>query len=227
MGDKILVIGDSGSGKSTATRNLDPTTTFYINCIGKSLPFKGWKKNYMASKDGKRGNLLVSHSSPNIVSAINGISKDMSHIKTIIVDDSQYIMSYEFMERANEKGFDKFTQIAQNMFNVLKAPDGTREDLTTVFLAHSEDVSANGFVKTKIKTIGKMLDDKITIEGMFTVVLMAYAHKEASDDSMRYVFVTQSNGSNTCKSPMGMFDGNVVDNDLKLVLDKHHEYYND
>ena len=117
---------------------------------------------------------------------------------------------------------DKFTEIAQNMFNVLKAPDKTRADLTTIFLSHSEDVQANGYTKTKMKTIGNMLDNKITIEGLFTVVLLAYPVKE--DKKMKYLFVTQSNGTNTCKAPQGMFDDITIENDLAMVLDKIKKY---
>ena len=217
MGNKILVLGDSGSGKSTATRNLDPKSTFYVNVIGKPLPFKGWKSKYVSGK-----NLVSTHNAEEVIRTIKGVSEKMPEIKVIIVDDAQYIMSYEFMARAKERGFDKFTEIAQNMFNVLKAPDTTREDLTTIYLSHSDDVSANGYTKTKMKTIGKMLDDKITIEGMFTVVLLAYPVKE--EKKMRYVFVTQSNGTTTAKSPMGMFEDIIVENDLSMVLQKIKEY---
>ena len=217
MGNKILVLGDSGSGKSTSTRNLDSKTTFYINVIGKALPFKGWKSKYVEGE-----NLISTHNAEEVLRAIKGVSEKMPKIKTIIIDDAQYIMSYEFMARAKERGFDKFTEIAQNMFNVLKAPDATRDDLTTIFLSHSEDVSANGYTKTKMKTIGKMLDDKITIEGLFTIVLLAYPVKE--EKKMRYLFVTQSNGTTTAKSPMGMFNDIVIDNDLDMVLNKIKEY---
>lgn len=219
MGQKLLVLGDSGSGKSTSTRNLDSKTTFYINVIGKALPFKGWKNKYV---DGK--NLVATHTAEEIVQVIKGISQSdkMKHIKTIVIDDAQYIMSYEYMKRASEKGYDKFTEIARHMFDVLTAPDNVREDLTTIFLAHSEDVSANGFSKTKMKTVGKMLDSAITIEGLFTIVLLAYPIKE--EKSMKYVFVTQSNGTTTAKSPMDMFEGITIENDLAIVLDKIKEY---
>jgi len=142
-GQKILILGDSGSGKSTATRNLDAKTTFYINVIGKALPFKGWKSKYVAGK-----NLITTHNAEEIIKAIQGVSKleAFKHIKTIVVDDAQYIMAYEFMARALEKGYDKFSEMGQHMFNVLKAPDATRDDLTTIFLSHTEDVSANGYM---------------------------------------------------------------------------------
>ena len=217
MGNKILVLGDSGSGKSTATRNLDPKTTFYVNVIGKPLPFKGWKAKYVAGK-----NLVVTNNHQEVIDCIKGVSEKMTTIKTIVVDDAQYIMSYEFMARAKERGFDKFTEIAQHMFNVLRAPDTVRDDLTTIFLSHSEDVSANGYTKTKMKTIGKMLDEKISIEGLFTVVLLCYPVME--NKKMKYVFVTESNGTTTAKSPMDMFKEITVENDLQMVLDKIKKY---
>ena len=222
MGQKMMIIGDSGSGKSTSTRNLDEKSTFYINVIGKPLPFKGWKAKYKALDEQKKGNLYATHKADAIVSVIKWVDKNRPEIKTIIIDDAQYIMSFEFMERAKEKGFDKFVEIGRHMFDVLTAPDDTRDDLTTVFLSHSEDVSANGFQKTKMKTIGKMLDDKITVEGLFTIVFVAYAQKK--DKVMEYVFVTQSNGTTTAKSPMGMFEELTIPNDLKDVLKVVKEY---
>jgi len=217
MGNKILVLGESGSGKSTSTQHLDHKSTFYINAIGKSLPFKGWKAKYVEGK-----NMVSTYNADEIVKCVKGVSEKMPEIKTIIVDDAQYIMSYEFMARAKERGFDKFTEIAQNMFNVLKSPDKTRADLTTIFLCHSEDVSANGYTKTKMKTIGKMLDDKITIEGLFTIVLIAYPIME--NKIPKYKFVTQSNGTTTAKTPMGMFKDVVIENDLGMVLNTIKEY---
>jgi hypothetical protein len=224
MGNKILVIGDSGQGKSTSCRTLDPASTFYINVIGKPLPFAQWKKLYTRYEPNKGGNLLVSHDAEQVCNAIKHINAKMPHIKVIVIDDAQYVMSYEFMERSLEKGFEKFTEIGKHMFDVLVAPDATRDDLTTVFLSHSEDVNANGFVKTKMKTIGKMLDDKITVEGLFSVVLVSYAYKK-QDKSMEYCFVTQSNGTTTAKSPMGMFKDITIPNDMNFVLTEMNKYY--
>jgi len=220
MGEKILVIGESGSGKSTATKNLDPKSTFYINCIGKSLPYKGWKGKYKGSEGKVVGNLVATTDWEKIVKAMQYVSESMPEIKTIIIDDAQYIMSYEFMARAKERGFDKFTEIAQHMFQVLIAPDSLRDDLMVIFLGHCDD--ANG--RTKMKTIGKMLDEKITIEGMFTVVLLCYSYKEG-EGAMKYVFVTNSNGTNTCKSPDGMFEL-TIPNDLAQVVKQYYEYSN-
>lgn len=227
MANKILIIGDSGSGKSTSLRTLNPETTFLVNTIGKTLPFKGWTKKYrLYDKATKKGNMIKTHNAMEIIAGLQYISDTMPHVKTIIVDDSQYVMSYEYMERAKETGFQKFTEIADNMFRIFKKPDELRDDLTVVFLGHTEEVSSNGQTKTKIKTIGKMLDEKITVEGMFTIVLLAYSYKD-SDKSMKYVFVTQSNGTNTCKSPMDMFKETLIPNDLKMVLDRVEEYNNE
>jgi len=221
MADKILIIGDSGSGKSTATKTLDPTTTFFINVIGKPLPYKGWKGMYRYwDSTKKEGNILKTWDYSAIVKAMKYVSESLPQVKTIVIDDAQYIMSFEFMERARERGFDKFTEIGQHFFDVLTVADSLREDLVVVFLSHSDEVGG----KTKIKTIGKMLDEKITLEGLFTVVLMAYSYKD-SESIMKYVFVTNSNGTNTCKSPEGMFPM-TVPNDLKLILEKFNQYNN-
>jgi len=222
-GSKILVLGDSGSGKTTATRNLDPKTTFFINVIGKPLPFRGWKSKYsLCTPENKKGNMVSTYSHEDILRTIAHVDQNRPEITTLIIDDAQYIMSYEFMARAKERGFDKFTEIGQHMFNILKAPDSTRENLTTIFLCHSEDVSANGYTRTKMKTIGKMLDEKITIEGLFTVVLLAFPYKK--EKTMEYCFVTQSNGTTTAKSPLGLFDEILIPNDLKIVLEHIEEY---
>ena len=108
------------------------------------------------------------------------------------------------------------------MFEVIRTADELRDDITVIFLTHTEDVSANGFTLTKMKTIGKMLDDKVTLEGMFTVVLMADTLKKGDD--LEHVFVTQSDGTNTIKSPMGMFESKEVPNDMQMVLDKIKQY---
>jgi len=222
-GSKILVLGETGSGKSSSARNLDPKSTFFINVIGKSLPFRGWKKNYtMCTPENKEGNMVSTFNHEDIIRTIKHVDKNLPDIKTLIVDDAQYIMSYEFLARASEPGWNKFTEIAQHMFAVLNAPDNTRDDLTTIFLSHTDDVQANGYTRTKMKTIGKMLDEKITIEGLFTIVLLAFPYKK--DKVMEYCFITQSNGTTPAKAPIGLFEETLIPNDLKFVLDSIEEY---
>lgn len=219
MADRILIIGESGSGKSTSIRNLDPASTYLISCVGKVPPIKGAKKKY---KPGKGGNFFKSKNSEEVCQVMHAISDTRPEIKTIIIDDVQYIMSNEYMEKALEKGYDKYSRLAKNMYDVLITPERLRDDLTVVYLAHSVDENANGYVKTKMKTIGKMLDNAITVEGLFTVVLLAGNYKDES--GLHYVFLTQNDGTSTAKSPIGMFESISIDNDLAVVLDKIKEY---
>ena len=227
MAQSVLVIADSGTGKSTAIRNLDPAETFIINIANKPLPFKGWKKDYTAiSKENPKGNLASASSAAGIMKAITHVDQKMSHIKTLVVDDWQYMSSFEYFDRANEKGYDKFTQIAANLAMVAKLPKDLRDDLTVIFLTHSEDsTDINGNRKIKAKTIGKMIDNTLTLEGLFSIVLFGKVNKN-DDGELEYGFETQNSGENTCKSPMGMFEDNFIPNDLQLVKQRIEEYNN-
>ena len=218
MADSVLVIADSGTGKSTSIRTLDPKETFIINIANKPLPFQGWKSKYtQISKENKDGNITSASSSAGIVKAIQHVDKNMPHIKTLVVDDCQYMSSFEYFDRANEKGYDKFTQIASNLAQVAKMPKDLRDDLYVFFLTHSEDsTDINGHRKVKAKTIGKMIDNALTLEGLFSIVLFGKVIKQ-EDGALEYVFETKNNGENTCKSPMGMFDEDKIPNDLHYV----------
>ena len=224
MAQSVLVIADSGTGKSTAIRTLDPKETFIINIANKPLPFKGWKKNYVnISKDNPKGNMTSASSAAGIVKAMQHVNDKMSHIKTLIIDDWQYMSSFEYFDRANEKGYEKFTQIAANLAMVAKMPKDMREDLTIFFLTHSEDtVDGNGNRKVKAKTIGKMIDNTLTLEGLFSIVLFGRVKK--TEDGLEYGFDTVNNGENTCKAPMDMFENPFIDNDLQLVKNCIAEY---
>lgn len=224
MAQSVLVIADSGTGKSTAIRTLDPKETFIVNIANKPLPFKGWKKDYVSiSKDNPKGNMTSASSAPGIVKAMNHVNDKMPHITNLIIDDWQYMSSFEYFDRANEKGYDKFTQIAANLAQVAKMPKDMREDLTIFFLTHSEEsVDGNGHRKVKAKTIGKMIDNTLTLEGLFSIVLFGRVKK--TEDGLEYGFDTVNNGENTCKSPMDMFEESFIDNDLQLVKNCIAEY---
>ena len=226
MAQSVLVIADSGTGKSTSIRTLDPKETFIINIANKPLPFKGWKKNYVnISKENPKGNMTSASSANGIVKAKMHVNDKMPHIKTLVIDDWQYMSSFEYFDRASEKGYDKFTQIAANLAQVAKMPKDMREDLTIFFLTHSEDsTDINGHRKVKAKTIGKMIDNTLTLEGLFSIVLFGRVKK--NEDSLEYGFDTQNNGENTCKSPMGMFDDSFIPNDLQFVKDCITTYEN-
>ena len=219
MAQSILIIADAGSGKSTAIRELDPKETFIINVAGKGLPFKGWKKSYEPiSKQNPKGNISNVSSASGIMKCMKHVEENMPHIKNLIIDDFQYMASFEYFDRAQEKGYDKFTDIATNIAAVSRMPKDMRDDLNVYYLTHPEEVNRNGSVLIKAKTVGKMIDNALTLEGLFTIVLFGKVIKQ-DDGTFQYGFETQTNGDNTCKSPAGMFEDRFIPNDLKYVND--------
>tara|TARA_R110000803_G_scaffold153578_1_gene218468 strand:- start:1440 stop:2087 length:648 start_codon:yes stop_codon:yes gene_type:complete len=213
MATPIMIVGESGTGKSTSMRNLSPESTAIIQVINKPLPFKNNFKR--RSQSNPQGTLMVTDSADLISKAILGFSKH--GIQNIIIDDFQYLMANEFMKRSEEKGFQKFTDIAKNAWSVIMTAQSVPENSNIYFMTHSQ-VDDSGV--TKAKTIGKLLDEKISLEGLFTMVLGSYR-----DNDGNYQLRTQNNGSNTVKSPLGMFDSESIDNDLQQVSLKIHQYY--
>ncbi|ELY4079609.1 AAA family ATPase [Cronobacter sakazakii] len=205
MGTATLILGESGTGKSTSLRNLNPEEVILVKPVGKPLPFKSreWKQWDAKSKQG----VVVSSDRWDVI--VKVIQNAVNYGKRIVVvDDFQYVMSNEFMRRSEEKSFDKFTEIGRHAWEVIKAAQDAPDDLRVYFLAHTEETAMG---RVKMKTIGKMLDEKITVEGMFTIVLRTLTR----DD--QFFFTTKNNGADTVKSPMGMFDTNEIDNDLAMV----------
>lgn len=172
-----------------------------INVGYKPLPFKTTIQPYNSDNYGSISNVIA-----------------RSKAKSIVIDDAQYLMVNEFMRNAKSNGYQKFTDIALNFWNLVQTViKDLPDDVIVYFLGHIErDNNGN----EKFKTIGKMLDEKITIEGMFTIVL-----KTLVQDG-KYMFTTQTNGMDTVKSPMGLFDEQIIDNDLKFVDDKIRDFYN-
>jgi len=208
MSRAILVIGRSGTGKSTSIRNLDPKETAIIQVIEKDLPFRGWKNKY--NSDNK--NFARTDKAKSMLSNMKNVDENRPEIKILIIDDFQYIMANEFMRRSEEKGYQKFSDIGNKAWQILQAARKLRDDLTVIILTHSE---VNDIGEVKMKTIGKMLDDKITPEGMFSIMFESIRTEDG------YFFRT--NGV-PAKSPMGMFDKELVDNDLKAILETIKNY---
>jgi hypothetical protein len=227
MANGILIIAESGAGKSTSIESLDPTETFIINVANKPLPFKGWKKKYTIwSKENPLGNMYDKSSPENIEACLKYINEKRTEIKTIVVDDFQYMSSFEFFDKADEKGYEKFTKIGAHLARIARMPKDLREDLQIYFLTHAEEsTDLEGKRRFKAKTIGRMVDEKLTLEGLFSIVLFGKTKKN-KDGDIRYVFETQTNGENTCKSPRGMFDTLEIPNDLKFVKDAISDYEN-
>ena len=227
MAQSVLIIADSGSGKSTSMRTLDPQNTVIINIANKPLPFKGWKSKYTPmNKENPKGNLVSVSSAAGVAKAMKHVNDNMPHVTTLVVDDWQYMSSFEYFDRAQEKGYDKFTSIAANLAHVAKLPKDMRSDLTIFFLTHSEEsTDINGHKRVKAKTVGKMIDNALTLEGLFSIVLFGKVRKD-DDGVLEYGFETQNNGENTCKSPMGMFEEPFIPNDLAYVLGCIDKYDN-
>lgn len=227
MAHGILVVADPGSGKSTSIESLDPNETFIINVANKPLPFKGWKKKYILwSKDNPTGNLYSGSTAQQIEACLRYVNEKRPEIKTIIVDDFQYMSSFEFFDSIDEKGYEKFTRIGAHLARIARLPKDLREDLTIVFLTHAEEsVDIEGKRIVRAKTIGKMVNEKLSLEGLFSIVLFGKVKKE-KEGGVRYVFETTNNGENTCKTPRGMFTDAEIPNDLAFVKKAIHEYEN-
>lgn len=201
MGIPVLILGESGSGKSASLRNFEPNEVGIFNVAGKPLPFrKRLKKVDYATYPA----ILKSLSKPTL--------------KTYVIDDSQYLMSFEELDRAMETGYQKFTEMALHFSGLVRfCITSLPPDVIVYFLHHTETTDAG---KVKAKTVGKMIDSKLTLEGLFSIVLLC----EATSDG--HHFITQSDGYTTVKSPMDMFPPKI-DNDLKLVDNTIREYYRD
>lgn len=213
MSRVICVAGESGSGKTTSMRNLDPMSTFYFDCDKKGLSWKGWKnqynsgnKNYKAISDAKY-----------IESALKGISEKSSHIKTVIIDTMNGIMIDDEFARAKDKGYDKWQDLAASVWSLISNAHSLRDDLTIIFTAHTQtERDDSGFLFTRIKTSGKKLD-KIVLESKFTTVLISKCVVG------QYIFETHANNS-TAKTPMGLFESDTIPNDIIEVIKALEEY---
>lgn len=209
----ICIMGESGSGKTTSCRTLPPEETYYIDCDGKGLSWRGWREQYnAANKNYKKTD------DPGIVRGLmEGINQKCPNIHYLVVDTLNGIMVGDEMRRINEKGYDKWVDLAASVYNLVVAANTFRDDLTTIFIAHSETVKEDdGYTFTHIKTNGKKLN-KIVLESKFTTVFNARCI------SGEYIFETKANNS-TAKTPMGAFETDTIPNDIMAAINVLKEF---
>lgn len=215
MSHVICIAGESGTGKTTSMRNLDPSTTLYIDCDKKGLSWKGWKTQF----NSEQRNYLRTDFPQTTLQALRKVNEqeNMKHIKVVVIDTINGLMVADEMRRCKEKGYDKWQDLAQSIYDLIDYSLTMRDDVTIVFVAHTQtDHDENGYMFTRIKTSGRKLD-KITLESKFSTVLLS----KCVDG--RYVFETQANLS-TAKSPMGAFAEKEIDNDIVTVIAALEEY---
>lgn len=220
MAKIIAVVGDTGTGKSTSIRTMDPKDTYIVSVAGKELPFKGSEKLY--NREAK--NYKVVESASEILTLIRTLGKDYPNIKNVVIDDANYIMGFDLVNKATETGYTKFSLLAKNMVSLIQEVKKEREDLIVYYFTHLEEVEDGGeIVSYKFKTAGKMLDNQINLPGLFTIVL--YTVVETKGDKTVYGFATNRYQKYPAKSPQGMFEEVKIPNDLKAVTDAVREYY--
>lgn len=201
MGIPILILGKSGSGKTASLRNFKSNEIGIINVLGKALPFKTDLKYVVTANYDKIKSVLLN-----------------AKINTLIIDDAGYLITSEFMRKGKEKGYQKFTDLANNFYEMINFIQHQLPENRIVYLVMHEDYGDENIIKPK--TIGKLLDEKICVEGLFTIVLRSMKTETG------YIFKTQTDGFDVAKSPMQMFEDSQIDNDLKFVNNRIIEYYN-
>lgn len=214
MSNLIVILGESGTGKSSSIRTLPNEETFIINVLNKPLPFRGYKKKY----NSELSNYFETDSYQQIIKYILAINERRPEIKNIIIDDFSFLMNNEFMRRCKERGYDKFSDMGLNMFEIMELCKRLRPDLYCFMMCHTERDHA-GLIKPR--TVGKMTSDYVGIAERVSIVL----HTQVIDG--QYKFLTQFDGTCMAKSPMGMFSDMYIDNDLFHVKHCIEHYFND
>ena len=225
MANIIMLLGKSGTGKSTSIKGLDPKETVVINVLGKRLPFKG--SNALYNKENK--NLFQRESYTDIISLIQNISDKATNVKNIILDDFIYVMRKEYFSRARETGYNKYTELAQHFQQIISTCEKLREDLNVFMILHSEDIQSDKTTTGyKVSTVGNLVDN--CYNPLEVVPMVLYSSVKYDDrGNTQYGFYTHRCKEGVveipAKTPDEMFDEDFIPNDLGYVVKKMNEYY--
>lgn len=225
MANVIAIVGDTGTGKSASLESLNPKETFIINCSNKPLPFGGSTELYSPEKK----NMISMANAPSILAVMREIDKKAIHVKNLILDDSGFVMTDIFFQKAMEAGYTKFTEIAKAYQSILSEAKSMRNDLNVAFMLHEEDEVSNAIkVKKKAKTVGKLVDDQYNPLSIVTIALFTHVSFD-KELQAKYQFVTNRTMIGgveiPAKSPKGMFKEILIPNDLDLVFKQATAYY--
>lgn len=223
MASKLVgIVGSTGTGKSTSIKHLNPDETYIINVAKKELPFKGSEKLYNT----ERKNYKEVDDANEIARLLKTISDKAPHIKNIVLEDSNYVMGFTMLEKATEKGYEKFSLMAKDTVTMIRTAKQLRDDITVFYFSHPDTIEDQGeIIGYKMKTSGKLIDSQINLEGLFTVVLYTDV-EEKKDGTIEYSFITNRYKKLPAKSPDGMFEELKIPNNLQLVVNNVSEYYN-
>ena len=230
MSNLICVAGQSNSGKSTSLRTLDPKSTFIISCTNKQLQIPGFRKKYpkVEIKDKKLvSNWYVQNKYDKIESILDLISKTRPEIKVVVLDDINYLLSNETFENATTNGYEKFTLMAKNYYDLLTDCQLLRDDLTIVVISHTENFGTELDPQYRLWTTGKMLTNQINLDGMFSYIIYSERIVDDVDGEVHYRFKTRTDGNDTCRSVAGCFEDKYIEPDMKLVIDTINTFENE
>ena len=212
MSKVILIMGESGSGKTTSLRNLPPKQTLYLDADGKGLSWRGWRKQYNRAEKN-----YAAMQDPKDILCMMEKARDADRIKYIVIDTINGVMLESEMSRINEKGYGKWSDLAGDVYDIVQMTNRMRDDQTVIILGHSETITQDdGYMFTRLKTNGRKLE-KIVLESKFNIVLHAVQKEQT--------YVLKTRGMNTtAKTPMGMFDTDEIENDIMIVLKAMEDY---
>ena len=229
MSNLVCLAGLSNSGKSTSLRTLDPESTFIISCTNKQLQIPGFRRKYpkVEIKDKKLvGNWYVQNKYDKIENILELVSKTRLEIKVVVLDDINYLLSNETFENATTKGYEKFTLMAKNYYDLLTNCQLLRDDLTIVVISHTENFGTDLDPQYRLWTTGKMLTNQINLDGMFSYIIYSERIVDDVDGEVHYRFKTRTDGNDTCRSVAGCFEEKYIEPDMKLVIDTINTFEN-